>query len=689
MVHQFGTCVLDTDKRQLSRAGQSVPLAPKTFDLLLLLVDSGGRALSKAELIKSLWPDTFVEEANLSFQISTLRKTLADDGVRIETVPKYGYRFTGDLVPTSQPQATAPPPARRFHWAILAAVVITAGAGLAFMGLRSDGGGSTPYRAVPLTAFPGIQAKPSLSPDGSQVAFAWNGPNEDNFDIYVKLVGPGEAVRLTVNPARDYSPAWSPDGKQIAFLRSVDGQRAVLFVMPALGGGLERKVADIEQPPIRHSSVLSWSPDSRYVVAATRFRENEPWGIWRLPLEGGPPERLTTAGTSFPFDSAPAFSPDGKSLAFIRILASNRNEIWIRNSNADTRRVWSEGAAITTVAWVDNRRLVYSGGSVGGDVEHGVRMVEPDSGKPPWNPGFGEGANAVSVARNGNLVYARHHFDVNLWRFDLTTPSAVRQRLAPSSYQNWTPAYSPDGRKIAFASTRSGLEEVWVADADGSHPVQVTRIGSGHAANPRWSPDGLSLVFNSWSPRSDLFVVTLSGGSVKRLTDDPRDELEPVWSRDGKWIYCGSNRTGRLELYRLPAAGGPLVQITRNGGLHAEESSDGEWIYYSKDPYFPTSIWKIPRGGGEETRVIEDVSYSTNFVPTAKGIYFVSGERRDHHTRTTALEFYDFSNGSRKIITRIEKPFAFGLTLSPDGRSLVHPLVDQSSSNLMLVENFR
>src|SRR3954463_9906791 len=94
MLYKFGGCALDTGKRLLTRDGEPIALAPKTFDLLLVLVESGGRALSKAALIQSLWPDTFVEDANLSFQISTLRKALGEDGPRwIETVPKHGYRF--------------------------------------------------------------------------------------------------------------------------------------------------------------------------------------------------------------------------------------------------------------------------------------------------------------------------------------------------------------------------------------------------------------------------------------------------------------------------------------------------------------------------------------------------------------------------------------------------------------------
>src|SRR5206468_2984437 len=107
-------------------------LPPKSFDLLLLLVESGGRALSKGELMRTLWPDTFVEEANLSFQVSVLRKILGDDGPKwIETVPKHGYRFAGPTVPTAKPNPVAPdeaPPRRtRMPWYLAAGGAILLG----------------------------------------------------------------------------------------------------------------------------------------------------------------------------------------------------------------------------------------------------------------------------------------------------------------------------------------------------------------------------------------------------------------------------------------------------------------------------------------------------------------------------------------------------------------------------------
>src|SRR5262249_55160390 len=121
-------------------------------------------------------------------------------------------------VPVSRPS-----PHRAPLWAagLVAVIVVTA---IAFWFSRSNPQPpEVPLTAVPLTSYPGIEMQPSFSPDGNQVAFAWNGEKQDNFDIYVKLIGAGGNLRLTTHPADDYSPAWSPDGRSIAFLRKLPG----------------------------------------------------------------------------------------------------------------------------------------------------------------------------------------------------------------------------------------------------------------------------------------------------------------------------------------------------------------------------------------------------------------------------------------------------------------------------------
>ena len=118
-------------------------------------------------------------------------------------------------------------------------------------------GRTSPALAVPLTAYPGDERAPSLSPDGSRVAFSWDGPARNNYDIYVKLAGPGEPIRLTTNPAPDESPAFSPDGRSVAFMRFASANAAAYLVVIPAQGGAERTIATIFPMPIKPSTPTS------------------------------------------------------------------------------------------------------------------------------------------------------------------------------------------------------------------------------------------------------------------------------------------------------------------------------------------------------------------------------------------------------------------------------------------------
>ncbi len=334
-LYEFGPCRLDAGQRLLTREHQRVALPPKTFDLLLLLVRNPGRAFSKHEPITALWPDTFVEDANLSFQISTLRKALGDGGSTwIETIPKHGYRFAADVVanPFAAPTVPAPAPSRK-AWTLttglIVSLMILAVGYLILVSPRPSQPREPSYAiATPLTTYPGSETGPSLSPDGNQVAFSWNGPHEDNPDVYVKLVGSGEPMRLTTAPERDESPAWSPDGRRIAFVRRIPERVAEVFVMPALGGA-ERRVASLVLDSSRRSTRLSWSPDGKWVVIGGKLSASEPFGLWLVEIDGTETRRLTTPPSpDWQADLGPVFSPDGRRIAFIRTKATN-NAIFI------------------------------------------------------------------------------------------------------------------------------------------------------------------------------------------------------------------------------------------------------------------------------------------------------------------------------------------------------------------------
>ena len=251
-MYTFGPYRLDPSERLLSRDGRALALTPKAFDLLVYLVERRGRLVEKTTLMSALWPDTIVEEANVAYNISALRKALGDDrgGSKfIETVPTRGYRFVAPVV--EAPSASHLPDVRGRRWgsvvarltAPLVATVVVGSAAAAWLLLRSPGHpDAPPMRLVPLTTLTGLEDNPTFSPDGEQVAFAWNGAKQDNWDIYVTLIGSSEVRRLTSDPAADTHPAWSPDGRQIAYLRERPAGTTIQLVS-ALSGA-DRRLSD-------------------------------------------------------------------------------------------------------------------------------------------------------------------------------------------------------------------------------------------------------------------------------------------------------------------------------------------------------------------------------------------------------------------------------------------------------------
>ena len=168
-----------------------------------------------------------------------------------------------------------------------------------------------PLRVTPLTSYAGYESYPSFSPSGDQVVFRWDGDNQDNFDIYVKLVGEGTPLRLTHDPAADEAPAWSPDGRQIAFMRfgsQSEGAADVMLVPPI--GGPPRKLAQIDSLQIDSpgfSMGLAWSPDGKHLAVVGRDSSQAPYGIFLLSVETGKKRRLTQPRVSRGWTFRPTF----------------------------------------------------------------------------------------------------------------------------------------------------------------------------------------------------------------------------------------------------------------------------------------------------------------------------------------------------------------------------------------------
>ncbi|MBM3747597.1 MAG: hypothetical protein FJW34_17565 [Acidobacteria bacterium] len=590
-----------------------------------------------------------------------------------------------------------PPRPRRYRWAVagLAALLVVAAAAL-WWHFRKPVQEPEPKVTV-FTSYPGLQGMPSFSPEGNQVAFTWQGEKQDNTDIYVKVVGTETALRVTTHPARDDYPAWAPDGRSIAFLRQTSERTAAIYRMAPLGGS-ERKIADVVVSGLPFSGGgLCWSRDGKWILSSDADSPGKPSYIVLVSSETGEKRKLTAGEGLGEFH--PALSPDNRMLVFARELAVTQSTLFVLpldtelKPTAAARQLRPAGLRNSNPVWTaDGKSLLFISTDLGLPSGRLWRISASGDSPPAPVPQAGEGAIMPAVSPQGNrLVFSRLFADSNIWRIEASGPGgpagAPRQVVASTRADSW-PAFSPDGRRIAFESSRSGGFGVWLANADGSNSQPLHVDPNYLSEDPAWSPDGRTIAFDARKDKQlQIYLISPEGGAPRRLTNHPSDNYVPSWSRDGKWVYFTSNRTGREEVWKVPAAGGEAVQLSRNGGWTAQESPDGRTLYFDRGPgslTSLTSLWKIPVEGGEETQVLDSVG-ARNWAVVDQGVWFLNWTSPGD----AVLQFREFASGKVTRVAPISKRLVPGLAVSPDGRTILYAQYDQRGSELLLMENFR
>jgi Tol biopolymer transport system component/DNA-binding winged helix-turn-helix (wHTH) protein len=610
---------VDPSLHSVSGAAGEVRLEPKVMQVLVELAEHSGQAVTKERLLHTVWADTFVGDEVLARAISELRRVFGDDPKAprvIQTIPKGGYRLIAPVRFDGRPNQSGSvtldaaraqrsktvPWARRLLWgAVGAAAVVSIAFALAARLKTGPAGSSLFSSTIPFTTYPGLEWTPSFSPDGSRLAFQSGPPGDDESRIFVKLIGDDPPHQLTNGPGTDLSPAWSPDGRSIAFTRMGTKESGV-FIMPALGGPA-REVVDTagqnEWEPCWTQP--RWSPDSRQLVFVSR--KGQDCRVEVLSLETFD-RRVLTSAIAPAYDAAPAFSPDGQSIAFVHNRHYFLGDLYVMSAHGGSAtRLTNHDATIRgQLAWTpDGRFVVFSSDRDGSESLWRV----PAAGGPAERLVVG-GESAIDPAIDSTgrrLAYVRFEGDSQIYALDLGRPEDAPRAVAPSSRFEGAPQFSPDGRKIAFESARgqgSFYPDIWVADADGSNPARLTFYDRVRTGTPRWSPDGQWIAFDSQANGNfDIFLIRPIGGSARRLTVDPASDAVPSWSRDGRWIYFESDRTGSSQIWKMPVDGGTAIQITKQGGFGGFESPDGKYFYYSKSER-GSGVWRIPVAGGPE-----------------------------------------------------------------------------------------
>lgn len=733
---RFGPYELDLRAGELRKFGVRVKLRDQPLKVLVLLLENAGEVVLREEIQARLWPsDTVVEfDHGINAAVQRLRDALGESANKpryIETLARRGYRFIGEVEavsaaegrplvePAPQPQtlpSDAPPivapkqgiinpafPGNHVrHWAIgavcFAAAVVVAIGGWQISASRA---GTIPYplhvaSVSKLTSYPGDEREPAISPDGAYVAFSWSGPAGENYDIYLVQAGGQPPLRLTQDPAPDSFPAWSPDGREIAFLRRT-AESAAIIVMPSLGGP-ERILCrfprigvdlDFTQHP-----VFSWSPDGKWIVYSGQSIAGGKFRLFALSVETGESRPISTAGAVSGGDSSPSLSGDARWLAFVRYLAPRNGRIFIQAlgpgiaPEGEPTEAPSSRLAVHSPNWIENGEgLVFADASriFQWDRKRGTTLVYAANGQLG-----GMSLNPKPAGGGWQMVVANDRQDIDIWSIglDVKTSRATGPAVVFLHSTEWDshPDFSPDGRMVTFVSSRSGVRELWVCDADGGGLRQLTHLNAPLMGYPKWSPDGTRIAFHARLPEvSEVYVVDIRQGEPRQVTHENPGLALATWSNDGKFLYASTLVGGTAVSYRFPAEGGKSERLWV--GDLVKGSLDGKYILYRKSN--TPGIFRRPAEDAPKNReelLIRDfwpTHQMGGYAPTAGGIYYVSC---DAAGKPGPFRFFDYRSHQSIDVAPAAAGLKSGLTVSPDGRRLLFSASKDAGGDLLSLQ---
>jgi Tol biopolymer transport system component/DNA-binding winged helix-turn-helix (wHTH) protein len=697
----FDSFQIDQQSGEVLKNGHRVRLQAQPFQLLLLLLERPGEVVTREEIRHQLWSgDTFVDfNHGLGTAVSKVREALGDSAENprfIETLPKRGFRFIGELKQDTPTSPVSVPPRklevqpRGRSWALL-----ISSAGLVALLLFTGWLVFRPHHhaenlvAVPFSTLPGVETAPAISPDGTRIAFAWNGglPSAGKgFDLYVKAVGSETVLPLTKHPSEWLSPVWSPDGTEIAFHR-MDGDNTGIYVVSALGGE-ERK---LKSTRIGYSvaAPISWAPDGQW-IAFTDSAPGKPDGSFLISLKTLEVQPIAFNSRCTLGEATPTFSHSGTQLVYVCVISETEIELYTASPTGDSPRHFAtfHNYPAGYVWTADDRKLLLCQATNDGPVLDEINISDGSFERLH----FADGGLWPSVsAQARKLAYSIEYGSSAIWRRDLIHADAPMNQLMSSTREQHYAEYSPDGRRIAFISYRSGALTLWMGDADGNNLVQLSNLDSGYGA-PRWSPDGRRIAFDAHhGDRFEIYVVDIAERIPRKLTTNVPTIERPYWSRDGAWIYFTSSKNGGRRIYRCPASGGDATPISPQSAIDATnpEESFGNTLYFaSRTVNTPILQMSLDRSPDQATTAypvegMPPVAYSGTWAVARNGIYFVPASSGND------LQFYDFATKRTKTLFSIQDHFSSGLSLSPDGRYLLFSKTEQENAEIVVVNGFK
>ena len=698
---RFGSFRVDLEGRKIWKGEHLTSLTPKVFQTFAVLLQNRNRVVSKKELLDTIWPDTFVDEANLTQNISVLRKALAEPNSEtqyIVTFPGRGYRFLADVEEEGRVEAPVaavefdpipnpPPRSPRWRWVSVATLLLAAAGGL--LAVRF-GQGTQPALVIGsgriVTHLPGREYQPAISPDGSRIAFVHHRDFESVLSVQALDLRRDSAPRTVSAADGDaFSPAWSPDGRSLAYLQA-RGNKLLVVAQPV--DGPPREVADVFAE--RYGVVarqLDWSPDGRFLAVSNKAAGDEPFRIDLINLAEGRKTPLTTPPVLSDGDFEPRFSPDGTKLAFVRAGSKFMMEAFIVDMpGGDPVCVSETGQRLGGMDWTpDSKALLLSAERAG---QWRLWRV-PIGGGKQWEStsSSSDASMQLAVSRgSGRIVLASADPDLNIWRAHFNTPrgAATWERAVSSPHNDSFPVYAPDGRRFVFLSDRSGDSQLWIKEESGERQLTFGALKPGYAS---WTAKDDEIVFPSLRDRKLYRMRVNGGGAPARVPVDGTIGGHTAVSPDGESVFF----VRRFYIYEARVADGKSRLLTDQGGFPLRLSPDGEWVYYVRHR-FSNEIWRVQRSTGKAARVVDRLQPGCWACWSVNGeeLVYVAGSQPGERSR---LELLNLASGRVRTLGETPgrvPPLGQGmLSLAPDEQSLLAVVAEPGAGDLRLVEPLR
>lgn len=624
-VIQIGECTVTLSLREVVVPGARRPrrLTPKALGVLKALMRVPGSVVTRDELFAEVWPDTLPTNDVLTQAITQLRKAFAHDDdagvVYIETIAKTGYRLLqpvavvteggegGDPVVESDDAApiTVAAPRPRSLWrrvrryvylavglAMTIALLVMAAllsqraapaastGGVLEDGSRVVGSPPRPYRLI--TASAGFETYPTVSPDGSQVAYEAENATEDGSNIKLQTSGNAPARLLTDTPAgyTDRFPNWSPNGREIAFARFGPDGRCEVLLASATGGGI-RHLTRCDGTELLS---FDWTPDGRGMLFGSMAGKYAHPGIRVLDIASGAWTALDYPVNADSFDYAPRYSPDGRWIVFVR--NPQLGDLWRMPAEGGApEQLTNDVAEIRGWAWRgDSRHIVF-----GRRVDSEARLYELDTQTRTLRDVGVDDAESPAVSRHNNtLAFVHRRPQFGLFRVPVVGGKpGTPERLFPSSGRDTQPMLAPDGKQLVFASDRSGSFGLWWADLgrpDSLRPVEGLRPETRQA--PDWSPDSTRLLVSGRDAqaRPVIYEVSPRDEQVVALPVPVAQPLQALYAGDlDHVLVVERDNEERLQLSLFDRRASPWALLGRIEGVsQARYDPSGQRVLFTR-----------------------------------------------------------------------------------------------------------